>query len=78
LESSGFGIKHHAGAEHERQAQRDGETERMKKRQDAEQALRGVEGDDFAALLDVREQVELREHHALRLAGAAAGKNHRG
>jgi len=68
-------IKNDAGAQHHRQAERDGEAEGMEEGQDAQQPLRFVEGDDLAALLDVGEKVELREHHALGLAGAAAGKD---
>ena len=49
----------------------------MKKRQDAEQPLIFVERDYLATLLDIGEQVKLREHDAFRFAGAAAGKNNR-
>ena len=49
----------------------------MKEWQNAEQPLIFVERDDFAALLHVGEQVELRKHDAFGFAGAAAGKNNR-
>ena len=71
-------MKHHARAELRRQAERDGETERMEKRQDAEQPVVMREVQNVAELFEVREDVVMREHHALRLAGAAAGKNHGG
>ena len=72
------GMIHHARADFRRQAQRDREAERMEKRQDAEQPVVMREIQDVAELLEVREDVVMREHHALRLAGAAAGKNHGG
>ncbi len=71
-------MKHHARADFRRQTERDGEAERMEKRQDAEQPVAMRETQDVAELFEVREDVVMRQHHALRLAGAAAGKNHGG
>ena len=71
-------MKHHAHAEHGGQAERAGETERMEKRQDAQEPVVAVQAKHLFHLLDVRADVVMAQHHALRFAGAAAGKNHRG
>ena len=81
--ADGFGVerirmKNHADAERRRQPERAGETERMKERQHAQEPVVAVQIKHLVHLLDVRADVEMREHHALRLAGAAAGKNHGG
>ena len=81
--ADGFGVerirmKHHADAERRGQPERAGETERMKKRQDAQEPVVAVQIKHLIHLFNVRADVVMREHHALRLAGAAAGKNHGG
>ena len=71
------GMIHHARADGGGHAQRDREAEGMEKRQDAEHAIMVREIQDVTELLKIRENVVMREHHALGFAGAAAGKNHR-
>ena len=50
-------MKHHAHAERGRQAQRAGETERMEKRQDAQDAVASVQAEHLLQLRDVRADV---------------------
>ena len=71
-------MKHHAHAERGGQAQRAGETEGMEKRQNAENAIAFAKAKHLLQLRDVRSDVVMGQHHALGIAGAAAGKNDRG
>ncbi len=68
----------HAHAQHGRQAERAGESKRMEERQDAQETIPAIQSENLFELLDVRADVVVAQHHAFRLAGAAAGKNHRG
>ena len=72
------GMVDHAHAQRRGQPQRHREAERMKERQHAQQAIVGVEHEHLPHLLDIGGDVVVREHHALGLARAAAGKNNRG
>ena len=78
-----FGIErirmiNHAHAQHRRQTERAGESERMEERQDAQETIPVIQSENLFELLDVRADVVVAQHHAFWLAGAAAGKNHRG
>ena len=50
----------------------------MEERQDAQEAIVVVQAEHLFELLDVRADVVMGQHHALRVAGAAAGENHGG
>ena len=71
-------VIHRARAEQRRQPQRAGEAERVEKRQDAENPVIPIQRKRLANLLNVRDDVVVREHHALGCAGAAARENDRG
>ncbi len=71
------GMIHHADAERCRQAERDGEPERVEERQDAEDLVVMGKRERLAHLLDVGHDVVLGQHHPFRLAGTAAGKDDR-
>ena len=67
-----------AEAVEQRQPQRAGEAERMEERKHAEHAVFAGHPVDLADAFDVGQDVAMRQHHALRRAGAAARKDHRG
>ena len=78
--ADGFGVERvgmvdHPHAQHRRQAERAREAEGMEERQHAHKAVVAVQAEDLFELLDVRADVVVAEHHALRLAGAAAGED---
>ena len=73
-----IGVEDHADALHRGQPKPGGESEGMKEGQDAENLVAAAEHEDLADLADVRHDVEVREHDALGIAGAAAGKDDRG
>ena len=72
-----IGMIHHPRPQHRRQAKRAGEAERVEERQDAHKAVRAVQAEDLFELLDVRADVVVAQHHAFRLARAAAGEDDR-
>ena len=67
----------HPHAQHRRQAKRAREAEGMEERQHAHKAVGPVQAKDLFELLDVRADVVVAQHHALRIARAAAGENDR-
>ena len=68
----------HAHAQHGRQAECAGKSKRMEERQDAQETITVVQSEHLFELLDVRADVVVAQHHAFRVAGAAAGENHGG
>ena len=62
----------HADAQHRRQPERHRESEGVEEGQHAQQAILAVQHERLPHLLDIRRDVVMREHHALRLARAAA------
>ena len=65
-----------AEAGDERQPQRHRVAEGVKERQDAEHDIAVAEAEQRVGAVDVGEDVAMRQHHAFRHAGAAAGKNY--
>ncbi|MDW8309236.1 MAG: hypothetical protein RMK20_07665, partial [Verrucomicrobiales bacterium] len=68
----------HAHAQQCRGNQRGGKPERMEEWQDAKKPILRVQVEHLPQLLGVGGDVVMREHYALRLAGAAARKDHGG
>ncbi len=66
-----------ANSDHRRKPQRHRESEGMKEGQHAEKRVVAVELHGLRHLLHVRHDIEMRQHHAFRLAGAAARKDDR-
>src|ERR1700759_630362 len=60
-----------------RQAKRSGKSEGVKKGQNTQNAVSLVQMEDLFQLLDVRREIEMRQHHAFGFAGRPAGKNNR-
>ena len=66
---------HHRGAHLQRHPQRHRVAEAMKERQDAERAVLVIEVDRLDHRLRIGRDVAVRQHHAFRLTGAAAGED---
>src|SRR5580658_3984448 len=64
-----------ADADYCGEPQRHREAEGMEERQDAEEHVAAIELHRLRHLLDIRNDIEVREHYAFGLARAAAGEN---
>ena len=71
-------VKHHSDARERREAKSASESEGVKERKDAENAVAFVKVKNLFELLDVGGQIEVREDDALGFAGRATRENNRG
>ncbi len=69
------GMVHDSDSHCARQSQSSRESERVKERQDSQNAVIPVQHKDLIQLLDVRCNVILREQYAFGIAGRSTGKN---
>ena len=68
----------HADAQHGGCAQRAGESERVEKWQDAQQPIIRGKSEDLSDLLDIGDNVVMREHHPFRITRTSAREDDRG
>ena len=72
-----IGVEDHAQSARQRQHEGSRKSEGVEEGQDAEYPVVAVESEALVELRDVRNDIVVREHDALGIAGAAAGKDHR-
>ena len=72
------GMKDHADAGCRGEAKRAGKAKRMEKRENAQDAVAGVQHENLVELLDVGSDVVMRQDNTFGIAGRAAGKNNCG
>jgi len=68
-------VKDDADACEWRKAERPRKAKGMKKRKNAQNPIAIMEMEDLLELFDIRSQIEMRKHDALRLARGTAGEN---